>query len=496
MYQLGLYKKAYEAQLEFQKYANINDEVLVTKQSQKLAASLLLKEYKKNLEKNELSNQLQTALVKSQNYWNRFLSIITISSILLIVFLFRHYRTRQLYIQKLKAKNQEYLHAKNESEELAKAKITFFSTVSHELRTPLYGVIGLSSALMDDPKLKSHEEDLQSLKFSADYLLALINDVLQINKIDSKTLDEHLEEIDIREFITNISSSFEFMCIENSNKIHITIDSKLPKIITANTTRLSQILINLIGNACKFTQAGDIYINLEEKKRLDDQVCILFTIKDNGIGIPPENHLSIFNEFSQVGSNGYTYQGTGLGLPIVKKLLDLSNTKIHLTSKLNEGTTFSFILSFTFTDQVTPTQRSIIWANPDALKGKKILIVDDNYINQLVTKKILKKFEVLCTIANNGQEAIDIVRISSFDLILMDINMPVKDGLTATQEIRGFNEFVPIVALTAVEVREMRCKIYEAGLTDIIVKPYDIEQFKQTILRNILKKIPLEVRGK
>lgn len=488
LYKQGKFKEAYDARLKAEEYTEKNNNIQLQEQSQELVATFQLDEYKKNLEKKELRNQLQVALVKSQNNWNKFLIIVAISSILLVIFLYRHYRIRKEYVQKLKAKSKEYLQAKNESEELAKAKTKFFSTVSHELRTPLYGVIGLTTVLMDDPKLKSNEEDLKSLKFSADYLLALINDVLQVNKIDSKTLEEYLEEIDIREFIENIVSSFEFMRIQNSNKIHISIDPNLPQIIITDTTRLSQILMNIIGNACKFTQAGDIYINLEEKKRIKDCVSILFTIKDSGIGIPVEKQLIIFDEFSQVGSNHNTYQGTGLGLPIVKKLLDLSDTSIYLSSKVGEGSTFSFTLDLAFTNNTLITQTEIKMAHLRELKGKKILIVDDNQINQIVTKKILTKSEVECTITSNGQEAVDIVKASTFDLILMDINMPVKDGLTATREIRDFDEVTPIIALTAVEVKEMRCKIYNAGLTDIIIKPYDIEQFKQTILRNISQK--------
>ena len=478
------YKEAYEYGVKYQTLFEETTDEYQNEASQKIAANFQVTEYKKDLERNELENRLQAEIVKSQINWNKFLIVVTSSSVLLLILLYRMYRSKKDYVNKLTEKNIEYLTAKNESEQSSKAKTAFFSTVSHELRTPLYGVIGLSTILMDDPELKSHQQDLKSLKFSADYLLALINDVLQINKIDSNTIVENNEVFNTRDFIKNIVSSFEYMRQQNSNSIHINIDENVPLFIKGDSTRLSQILMNLVGNACKFTENGDIYIILEASNVNGENVSIHFTIQDTGIGIPLEKQQSIFNEFSQVSSRHYTYQGTGLGLPIVKKLLALSGADIHLTSNEGSGSTFYFTLDFELSDEDSVVNPIVI-IDEDQLKNKRILIVDDNRINQIVTKKILQKLEVSCSIANDGQEAIESARNNEFDLILMDINMPVKDGLEATREIRLFNEKIPIIALTAVEVKEMRFKIYDAGLTDIIVKPYDITLFKRTILRNL-----------
>ena len=478
------YKEAYEASTKYQTLYEQTIEEYQNEESQKIAANFQVAQYKKDIEKNELENRLQAEIVKSQINWNKFLIVVTSSSILLLILLYRMYRSKKDYVKKLTEKNIEYLTAKNESEQSSKAKTAFFSTVSHELRTPLYGVIGLSTILMDDPELKSHQQDLKSLKFSADYLLALINDVLQINKIDSNTIVENSEVFNTRDFIKNIVSSFEYMRQQNRNNIHINIDENVPLFVKGDSTRLSQILMNLVGNACKFTENGDIYIILEASNVDEENASIHFTIQDTGIGIPLEKQQSIFNEFSQVSSRHYTYQGTGLGLPIVKKLLALSGAEIHLTSNEGSGSTFYFTLGFKLSDEASVVDPIII-VDDEHLKNKRILIVDDNRINQIVTKKILQKLEVSCSIANDGQEAIDSARNNEFDLILMDINMPVKDGLEATKEIRLFDEKIPIIALTAVEVKEMRFKIYDAGLTDIIVKPYDITLFKRTILRNL-----------
>ncbi|AWH74258.1 hybrid sensor histidine kinase/response regulator [Dokdonia sp. Dokd-P16] len=478
------YKEAYEYSVKYQNLYEETTEEYQNEESQKIAANFQVAEYKKNIERNELKNRLQAEIVRNQINWNKFLIVVAASSILLLILLYRMYKSKKDYVKSLTEKNIEYLTAKNESEQSTKAKTAFFSTVSHELRTPLYGVIGLSTILMDDPKLKSHQQDLKSLKFSADYLLALINDVLQINKIDSNTVIENNEVFNTRDFIKNIVSSFEYMRQQNKNNIHINIDDNVPEFVKGDATRLSQILMNLVGNACKFTENGDIYILLEASGLNDQKASIHFTIQDTGIGIPEEKQQSIFDEFSQVSSRHYTYQGTGLGLPIVQKLLALSGAEIHLSSKEGKGSTFFFTLDFEISNESLIVDPIII-IDDKQLKNKRILIVDDNRINQIVTKKILQKLEVTCSIANNGQEAVECARDNEYDLILMDINMPVKDGLEATKEIRLFNKQIPIIALTAVEVKEMRYKIYNAGLTDIIVKPYDITIFKRTILRNL-----------
>ena len=274
------------------------------------------------------------------------------------------------------------------------------------------------------------------------------------------------------------------MRIQNKNRIHIHISEGIPKFIHGNSVRLSQILMNLIGNACKFTEDGDIYIIAETIATTNSNTTIKFYIKDTGIGIPKNKLERIFEEFSQADSIDYKYQGTGLGLPIVKKLLGLSNSKIEVESDSGKGSMFSFSLTFELTEQIEKKKDNPLMDTKD-LNGKKILIVEDNRINQMVTKKILQKSNTICSIAENGEEAVAMVKEEDYDLILMDINMPKKNGMEATAEIRQFNTVVPILALTAVEVEEMRQMIYESGMNDIVVKPYDINKFTQTLLKNI-----------
>jgi signal transduction histidine kinase/CheY-like chemotaxis protein len=486
LFNQGKYKKAFEAKERYEEYFTQNLVKRTSAESEALSAEFQVEEYRKDVREAEIKNQLQAEIVENKSKLNTFLLVVAAFILVLFIGLIFAYQNRKELVNELKVRNKEALKAKEESEKLAKAKSKFFSTVSHELRTPLYGVIGLSTILLEDKTLVKHEKDLKSLKFSADYLLALINDVLQINKIDSNSVENEQSSFDIRELIRKISSSFEYMRLQNKNRIHIHISESIPKYIGGNSVRLSQILMNLLGNACKFTEDGDIYLIAESSGITESSATVKFYLKDTGIGIPKDKQESIFEEFSQANSINYNYQGTGLGLPIVKKLLALSGSEIHLESEIGKGSLFSFTLSFDVIEQVEEKKETAI-LDTALLDGKRILIVEDNRINQTVTKKILEKNNMLCAIAENGEQAINMVRKEIFDLILMDINMPVKNGMQATKEIREFNKTIPIVALTAVEVEEMRHKIYDSGMNDIIVKPYDVTKFSQTILRNITK---------
>jgi len=245
------------------------------------------------------------------------------------------------------------------------------------------------------------------------------------------------------------------MRIQNDNHISINISDDIPELIKGNSVRLSQILMNLIGNACKFTENGNVYVNVEVLSLIDKEASIKFTIKDTGIGIAKNKQESIFDEFSQVDSHNYQGSGSGLGLPIVKKLLALSNSEINLESELGKGAAFSFTVTFDILEKII--QKAMPQEIDDSiLKGVHILIVEDNRINQIVTQKILEKKEIICSIAENGEEAVSKIKSNQYDLVLMDINMPVKNGIEAAYEIREFNKTIPIIALTAVEIEEMR----------------------------------------
>ena len=418
--------------------------------------------------------------------------ILIISSLVLIFILMALYfinRSRRKLISELSVKNTELISAKEQAERLTVLKTKFFSTISHELRTPLYGVIGLTSILLEDKSLQKHESDLQSLKFSADYLLALINDVLQMNKMESNLLKlEHLS-FNLTDLMNSIVKSFEFTRLQNKNVIHLDFDPAIPKNIIGDPVRLSQILMNLVGNAMKFNERGNIWLKLKLiAEEEDNMVRIHFDIKDDGLGIPENKQQMIFEEFSQLKSSNYNYQGTGLGLPIVKKLLNLFDSDIHLESTEGVGSTFSFEILFEKDVKQEKADSRVLESDIQMQQnavGKRILVVDDNRINQVVTQRILEQKSFRCEIRDNGIAAVDAIKDEHFDLVLMDLNMPGISGLEATRMIRLFNPVIPIIALTAVEIEEIREEIHEAGMNDIIVKPYDNSTFYQVIYRNI-----------
>ncbi|WP_037316361.1 response regulator [Salegentibacter sp. Hel_I_6] len=495
LFENGDYEKAYE---NLEKH-NVNNSQLF--ENEKIAeieavnARFDVDEYRRNLEISRKEKAYQDELIGKST--EKILIMVVASLILIIILLILNKinQDRKKLIDELKEKNNQLLDSRDNAERLSRLKTEFLSTVSHELRTPLYGVVGLTSLLLDDKSLKKHESDLKSLKFSADYLLALINDVLQMNKMESNQVKLENIPFNIQELVLSIVNTFEFTRLQNKSKLHYSIDERIPVDLIGDPVRLSQILMNLVGNAVKFTENGNIFINIELQARVEDRSVIYFEVKDDGIGIPKSKQKIIFEEFSQLKSSNYNYQGTGLGLPIVKRLLELFDSQIHLKSKEGEGSTFCFSLSLK--EDQSPSKKAGFAHEVylDNLKeAQRILVVDDNRINQVVTKRILEKQNFECVVAANGVEAIERATAENFDLILMDLNMPGINGMETTKRIRQFNKHVPVVALTAVEIEEVRQEIHEAGMNDIIVKPYDVERFYQIIKRNL--SLNMEVTSK
>lgn len=250
-------------------------------------------------------------------------------------------------------------------------------------------------------------------------------------------------------------------------------------------------MMNLVGNAVKFTEQGRVWIEAKSVGCENGRCRIYFEVGDTGIGIPKNKQEEIFEEFSQLKIQNLNYQGTGLGLPIVKKLLELFNSKIQVRSEEGEGSVFSFEIEF---EQGAEAESVRHLGGDDTAEAvtnntRRILIVDDNRINQVVTQRILEKRDFECLVAHSGEEAIEIVLKEQLDVVLMDVNMPGMNGMETTAKIREFNRHIPIIALTAVEVGEMKEAILQAGMNDIINKPYDIPQFFNTIFKNLLQPV-------
>ena len=445
-----------------------------------------LDEFERNLKTAREEKEFQERIAQKSKLTTIIAIITAFILVVLLVILYDNYKTKTKLSNILKGQNENLAKSKEEAEKLSQLKTQFISTVSHELRTPLYGVVGITSLLIDEGNLSNKENHyLKSLKFSGDYLLNLINDVLQLSKIESNTLVLDKKDFNIKLLLKNVADSFEYLLDQKENTLHLKIDEDVPTLLKGDNIRLQQILINLVGNSIKFTDNGNIWLTAKLLEKKDETVQVHFEIRDTGIGIPKDKQKEIFENFSQIDRNDPEYQGTGLGLSIVKKLVTFLGGDIVLESEVGKGAKFSFSIVF---DEVKNSMETanLICETEKNYPHKKILIVDDNKINQLVTINILKKRKFKTTAVDNGEQAVEMVKENDYDLILMDLNMPVMNGYEACKAIRKFNKTIPIIALTAVAVDEVRQEVINAGLNDIINKPYENQEFYNVIFRNII----------
>jgi signal transduction histidine kinase/CheY-like chemotaxis protein len=424
----------------------------------------------------------QEAIRETTLLWS---SIALIIAIALIIILAINFRKRKKLNEDLIQKNKIVLQEKKKSDRLLEARNALFSRISHELRTPMYGIVGISNILLEDDEVKpSQKENIQSLKYSADYLLSLINNVLEMNKLNrSSNLSLTKENFDIRELCEHAVESSKYISQNHTNIFKISIDDDIAQTYNGDAVKLMQVLINLLGNANKFTKNGTIELVVKKVGENYNVDHLDFKVIDTGKGITPEKLSEVFDETKFIDHNEAN-EGTGLGLPISKKILELQDSRFAITSEVGKGTQIEFNLKY---EKVKNTPNSIQLIQNDnqtenILQGKTILIVEDNKINQLVTKKIIEGLGGSYEIANNGEEAIDQCRPQSYDLILMDINMPPgMDGFETAREIRKFDTNTPIIALTAVEQLEIEERMKTSDMNDYIIKPFKIDDFKQII---------------
>lgn len=423
---------------------------------------------------------------KSQLKALRFSKLISILSIALIAILsllsLALYKNNKIRISSnklLKQKNKELKIEKEKVELASKARATFLATVSHELRTPLNAITGLTYLLLQEKPKQSQLQYLKSLEFSGSYLLAFINDILEINRLESdKVILEELP-INLLELTLNIKESFKELIADNNIVCHHAVDNAIPENLIGDPTKLSQVLINLISNALKFSKNGTVWINLKKEFETIDAITVIFEIKDDGIGIPLDKQTNIFDSFSQGSIEiNRTFGGTGLGLSIVKKILEIMHSKINLVSDGKNGSSFSFSLQFKKAKETNNTLEVPLEID---LSDKKILLVEDNKINQLITQKMLERKNITCVIIDNGEEAIQHLQKNSYDLILMDVHLPGINGTEATAEIRKFNKRIPIIALTAISLNENREMLLSFGMNEVITKPFIPDFFYKTI---------------
>ncbi|WP_445012694.1 response regulator [Aquimarina discodermiae] len=499
-----LYSQIYEKKGEYlvslsnlKAHEKIKDSLFNTKKeiiAQEASAKLNLNENNVLIEElTEENIQQQKSLKLGRLTTILSIALITILS-LLTLSLYKNNNLRARANELLQNKNTELVLAKENAERASEAKAQFLSTITHELRTPLYAVTGLTHLLLEESPTPNQKEHLNSLKFSGEYLLSLINNILDLNRLEANKVELENTSFNLKKRINDVLIALGKSAKDRNNKLHYEFNEKIPPKLKGDPLKISQILINLIGNSIKFTQNGNIWIRVNLLSKTKNKVHLTFEIEDNGVGISEKKQLSIFENFTQGSVQiNRKFGGTGLGLSIVKNLLSLMNSEIRLESELGKGSKFLFDLEFeVYEDLKTDYTEEAKKIDYDVMANKHILVVEDNKINQLITRKILEKNNITCDVADNGDIAINKVKENSFDLILMDIHMPGISGIEATKQIRTFNLNIPIIALTAVTLDDNLDEFYNNGFNDIIPKPYKTEEFFSKLHKALIKKQVIE----
>ena len=375
-----------------------------------------------------------------------------------------------------------------------KSKQQFLSNMSHEIRTPMNAIIGFTTVLLKTEPTLKQKEYLMAIKVSGDTLIALINDILDLAKVDSGKMTFEQKPFNMALSMATMLHLFEAKIQEKNLELVKEYDNKIPETLMGDPTRLHQIILNLVSNAIKFTKKGKITLKVLLLKEDEENATLEFSVIDTGIGIPQDKIESIFEVFEQASfGTSRLYGGTGLGLTIVKQLVESQGGSIHVTSKVNEGSTFCFILSFHKTKTVVELDSGTI--DLDAEIGRiKVLVVEDIPLNRLLMKTLLDDFGFELDIVANGKIAIEKLKTNRYDIILMDLQMPEMNGFEATEYIRNkMNSKIPIIALTADVTTVDLAKCKAVGMNDYIAKPVDERLLYNKIIGLIKKPAGIKI---
>ena len=456
-------KKTEQALYYLEKHDQLQDELFSKERNIEIkmaGGDIEALEYKYKVQQIETEKRIQEQKMKASSRFNKVVLWFLGFVIVFLIFIFKGFVNYRNLSKKLSDYNFQLQVAREKSEEATRLKTQFLSNVSHELRTPLYGVIGMAEILESEHKEIKKSPYFNALKFSSHYLLTLINDVLNVYKIEDNDIEFNYENINVREEIGHIKESMNVIAKSNKNEIIVSIADDVPQYIKTDLTRFSQILINLASNSLKFTKNGKVTISLSLDK-VNDNSFLKLEVLDTGIGIPEEYIDKIFEKFVQVDVNlQEQYKGTGLGLSIVKRLVELFKGSISVESKINEGSKFTVMFPHIPADEIVASDQ-LKTHSQKKLKNLNILVVEDNKINQMVTKKLLEKNGHSYQMAENGLEALQLVEQNTFDIILMDINMPVMNGIEASIKMRNLGIKTPIIALTASDKENILKEILE-----------------------------------
>jgi PAS domain S-box-containing protein len=390
----------------------------------------------------------------------------------------------------------EILESKIEAERTAKAKSEFLSNMSHEIRTPMNAIIGLSELLLKENLNEKQLENLKSIKYSADNLLVIINDILDFSKIESGKIDFEQINFDLYSKIHEIRKTFMFKAEEKGIGLKVNIDERVPQFLSGDPFRLNQILLNLLSNAIKFTKEGHVGLNIQLIKENKASVSIEFSVSDTGIGIPKDKLAHVFESYTQAYTDiTRRFGGTGLGLAITKQLVEMQGGVISLSSEVGKGTTFSIVMEIKkgeieLSGDVHDMVADLLEKRD--FQGMAVLLVEDNPMNQFVANQVLELWNIKVDFADDGLQAVNLLKENDYALVLMDLQMPVMSGYEATEYIRDKtnklrNPEVPIIALTADAFPETRKKVLESGMNDFVTKPLEQNDLYAKIKLHALK---------
>lgn len=398
---------------------------------------------------------------------------------------------------------------KNDAEELLKlqkAKEQFLANISHEIRTPINGIAGIAGLLSQNQNSEERETYLNAIRHSAENLKVIINDILDLASIESGKLKFEKIAFNLTDLLPSLISTFTFQAREKNISLQYTLEDSLNRFLVGDPVRLNQILINLIGNAVKFTHTGSIQVKCSVEKEQKNICWVKISVSDTGVGIPGEKLATIFESFSQADESvTRRYGGTGLGLTIARQLVELQKGKIDVKSKEHVGSTFTIVMPYVIGKATKLSKQNFKpkGASTDVAPNLRVLLVEDNDINRLYAKSILETWKCKTDIAENGLIAIEKLKSNFYDVILMDVQMPIMDGYEATKVIRTMTHplnTIPVVALTANATTNDIEKCLEAGMNDFVAKPFTPDDLYQKLFKKLKilpnQNIPKEERDK